>query len=436
MKTNLELFSKINIDGTTIGLTVSRQHMPLQPHQVTLLKQPCPMFLQCNKIFTDETAISFSFDTGEYYRPFSEIAPCTKLEKFFILLRIGKFFDDTQRRHSTSFNPRNILFTPTFEVAFLLRILPDIPQVNRGLHDEFEEYKALVLSVVQDQYSFSQLIQYGMDILDKDPFCSAILDTQTPKELEKLLTDEYTRTYLDTRKNRIRFRSKAVSSFTAFISLFIVGLFCTLIYFVYSNITETRVYGNKMYIYENYYNHNPQVVIDYANKLSETDMDSNLKRIVADALITTNDPENLKKAFSLDAARQVEIIGRLIDSGRHDLIATLFSDNHMAQLYIAYCAKDYQKAIALAENATDLKYNAQAQTLLAQVYMALNDYARAEDILDKLGDLDARIDAYKQHREAVLKNEENIALRQQLVDLLDEKISLLEELKRAKARQE
>ena len=432
--THPDLFSNINIDKTIIDLTIPCQKMPLQPHHTALLQKPCPMFVPCTQAVIGEHTAKLSYQTEKYHRPFSEITLCTKTEKLLVLLRIGNFFTDSQRRYSTSFNPRNILFTPAFEVAFLLRLLPDIPQIKRTIQDEFEDYRTLVLSVVQDQYTFGQLIQYGADILDKDPFCLEILETRTPDDLNQLLTDAYARSYLDVRKNRVIFRMKTVRILTTFAATLIAGLFCTLGYFVYSNVIDTKTYGNKMFIYENYYTRDAEKVINYANKLSEADMDANLKKIFGDALITTKEPANLCRAFYLDDERQIEIIEMLIEAGEHDLIAVLSSDNPLAQLYIAYYARDYQKAIELAENNIYLKNTTQGQTILAHVYIALNQYTRAQAILDGLGDLDTLLDFYKQYREYVQQNEGNIEYRKQLLDGLEDIINLIEEKKRAKFR--
>jgi hypothetical protein len=162
-------------------------------------------------------------------------------------------------------------------------------------------------------------------------------------------------------------------------------------------------------------------------------MDASLKRVVADALIATNDPQNLAHAFRLDTGRQVEVIEKLILLEEYDIIATLASDNHLAQLYQAYYGKDYQRAITLGESYPDLKFNAQAQILLAKTYIALNDYPKAETILKDLGDLDQLLDTYKQHRESVQKNETNIERRQHMVKSLDDIIKLLEDIQKAKS---
>ncbi|MCL1851539.1 MAG: tetratricopeptide repeat protein [Peptococcaceae bacterium] len=431
----MDLFENIRSDGTRIELSIPRQHIQLQPHQPTLLKQPEPLFLPCEDIITTQAAVTFTFtQDNTKHLPFSQIGECSKVEQFLILIHAGRFITDFKKHHSTSFDPRNIVFTRTGDVAFLLRILPgSIPQLSRTALDEFEDYKALVLSVLQDKYTFRQLIQYGLDTVAPNPLCQAIIDAPSPQELEALLVAEHTKAYNDARQNRVGFSKRFINTISVGTALLLAILTAALTYFVYDNVTKTRTYGVKMYIYENYYNRNPLAVVDYANKLRDKDMDASLKRVVADALIATNDPQNLAHAFRLDAGRQVEVIEKLILLEEYDIIATLASDNHLAQLYQAYYGKDYQRAITLGESYPDLKFNAQAQILLAKTYIALNDYPKAETILKDLGDLDQLLDTYKQHRESVQKNETNIERRQHMVKSLDDIIKLLEDIQKAKS---
>jgi tetratricopeptide (TPR) repeat protein len=203
---------------------------------------------------------------------------------------------------------------------------------------------------------------------------------------------------------------------------------------MYSNITETRNYGLKMFIFDSFHDRNPQAVVDYAKRLKDEDLSPNLKRIVADALISTNDPENLLRAFALDSSRQLEIIEKLIALERYDDIAALSSNNPLAQLYQLFYAKDYDKAISLANNNIELRNDAQARIILAEVYVAQNDYVKAAEVLHDIGDMDRLLSVYKAHREFVSNNEKDAAYRQQLLKKLDETIKLIEDVKRGETK--
>ncbi|MCL1853214.1 MAG: hypothetical protein FWF88_09330 [Peptococcaceae bacterium] len=428
MKTNL--FTSIKTDPTKIDISVSREDMGrLRQQHIQLLQQPCPMFLPCAGVFRSETDIILSFEKTADHRPLTQIEDLTQTEKLLLLLRIGEFFTSAPKRHySTTFDPRNIVFTPTFDAVFLLRILSDAP-IHRAYHEEFTEYRALVLSVLQDKLTFEQILRNGTQPINKLPLCAEIIEAQTREDLKKLLHDAYIETYTGAKKN-LAFSPKAVKVTTFFFSLLLAVLTTAAGLFLYTNIT--RAHDNiKLHIYDAYHSRNVQAVVTYANRLQDPDMEPNLKRVVADALIATRDPNNLERAFYLDTTRQVEVIEILIDLQNTDIIAGLTSDNHLAQLYQAFYAKDHHRAISLVESVHDLKFDARAQILLARVYADLNQYDKVQRILRGLGDPDLMLESYKQQRDYVQANEKNPDLRRQLTNQLDDVIKLIEDMKRA-----
>jgi uncharacterized membrane protein YukC len=352
-----------------------------------------------------------------------------------LLIKVGQLFADKNRSFSTSYNPRNIVFTRSFDVAFMLRILPDTP-LYRTIYQEFPEYKALVLSILQEKFSFEELVRFGPEVLSKDSLFAEIIKAQTPGELEKLLMDLYDKSYQNVYKNRIAFNANSVKAF----SWVIVGLFSiaisALAYFVYENYTETSKYGVKMRIYESYYAYDSQTVVELSNKLKDQDMETQLKQVVTEALISTKDPANLQRGFYLDKTRQIEILEILITLQQYDLIAALSTDNPHARLYVLYYGKEYDKAIALANDNPDLRNNVQVQILLAQIYVAAGDYVQAENILKKTGDTSKLLEAYKSHRQHVSATETDAEYRKQLIQKLDEIIRLIEDVQRAESRQQ
>lgn len=421
-------------DDTTIRL--STPNLNLKAHQLALLKQRCDGFLPCRDITTTDTHTTFIYDKGDFYQPFAtQITAFTQLEKYLILLNIGKTLKDEKRTHAISFDPRNIVITEAYDVSFLFRMLPDMlgtppmPETSTP-REEFNDYKTLVLSVIQEKYDYPYLTEYGPDILQKDKLCAAVISTATAQDLATLLTEEYRKTYRDTRKNNVTFKTGRYKLITTAVTILVTALALALAYFIYNTITETRTYGVKMYIYQAHHNHDPQGVINHANKLKDQDLDPNLKKIIAEALITTNDPTNLQKAFPLDPARQIEIISKLVTQERYDIIAALTTTDSKAKLHIAYHTKDYQQAVTIAEENLDLKFDAQAQILAAKAYAELGNYSQAATILSGLGDIDALLVMYREQREIIMATETNIERRKQLLQDLDERIKLVEDAKR------
>jgi uncharacterized membrane protein YukC len=426
MKTNL--IESITLEGPDLDLTIPQ--IDIYPHQTELFKQPLPMFLPCKHVRTTESRMTFTYSLGRYQSLALQMDTYTKVEKYLILLQIGQYFDTDHEEYATTFDPQNIVLSSTYEISFLLRLFREVPGLERSKQDEFNDYKSLVLSAIQSKYRYDQLVQFGHDVLDKDAFCSGIIDCQTPEALETLLRTEYDKNLQNARKNRMAFSAGTVKTLAMAVTVLMAALISTLAYFIYDNVSQTRTYGKKMYIYESYYNRDPLAVIEYAKKIKDADMSPSLKKVVADALIATNDPANLERAFALDPTRHLEILDKLILLQDYDRIAPLSSDNRLAQLTIAHYAKDYPRAIELYNNSPDLKNSAQAQLLIAQTYAALGDYTSAETILRTLGDFDALIDMYKQHREDVLKNEADPERRQQKVAAIDEIMKLIEEVRK------
>jgi uncharacterized membrane protein YukC len=413
-------------------MTLPRQNLFFQMHHIALLKEPAPMFLPCENISLTDNHAVLTYSRGDY-QPFADMLQNRTLaEKYQILLHIGRYFSAEPRQYHTYFTPQNIVLDQSFDTAFMLRILPDMTTSVYTIQKEFEDYKALVLSVVSNKHTYDQLIQYGLDVADQNPLCAQILSAQTPESLKEILKYEHNKTYTDARDNRISFRKRTVKTVTLITAFLMATLIAALGWFAYDNITKTRNYGVKTYIYDSYYSRDPQAVVNWSKRLKDSDMDTNLKRVIADALIATNEPENLQRAFTLDSTRQIEVIEKLILLQQDSIIATLTSDNHLAQLYIAHYAKDYPKAITLFDTHTDLKYNAQAQLLISQTYAATGDFTTAQNILSDLGDTDALIGMYKQHKEHVMKTETNPERRQQMADYLDGIVKVLEDIKKAK----
>lgn len=432
----MDLLANLSIGQAGIELSVPRRYMQLQPHQQALLKQPAPMFLLCENIAISEADLIFTYQKTEKHLPFSQIRNCTTLEKYLILIRIGRFIVDPKKRCSTSFDPRNIFFTQTLDVAFLLRIYPGtIPELRTPL-DEFNDFKALVLSVIQDKHTFEQLVQCGLEIVEPSSLAQAVINAQNPQELEQILTDKYERDHYRERQNRIGLSKKFVAAVFVVLCLLLTTTGVSA-FLAYDNVTRNRINTFKNAIYQSYYDNNKGAIVESANALKDKDMDPRLSIIVADALIASKEPENLHRAFNLDPSRRLEIIDKLILLQKYDLIATLVSDDSLIQAYQAYYAKDYSKVIALVDNSTGLKQDSRAQLLLAKACAALSNYTRAEAVLidlSKSSSLDSYLETSKKNRETARNEKTDLENREMNVQNWDDIIKLIEDIQKNKAK--
>ncbi|MCL1790999.1 MAG: hypothetical protein FWG40_06530 [Peptococcaceae bacterium] len=420
-----------------LELSISRQDMQLQPHQQALLKQPAGRFLLCEDITATEAHLILTYHKPDNYIPFSQIKMCTQLEKYLILIRVGRFVADLKKRYSTSFDPRNIFFTRTLDVAFMLRVLPGtIPQWPRTPLDEFNDFKALVLSVLQDKYSFTQLEQCGPEIVTKTPLTQALIQAQNPQELEKILTEEYERTHLQERQNRVGLSKKLVIT-AAVAACLLVSVAGVSAFLAYDNMTQNRINFAQKAIYESYYSNDQAAIVENAQALKNENLDTNLGKIVAEALIATKEPENLYRAFSLDPSRRLEVVDRLILLQEYDRLIALPAKDPLTQVYQAYYAKDYSKVIASVENNAALKTEPRAQILLAKACVSLNNYTRAEAVLLEMSqepDLESYVSAGKQSWATAMNQETDLDRRELTVLYWDDIIRLCEDILKAKTK--
>lgn len=393
--------------------------------QLELLKRPHNLFLPIEEIQLNEINLVETFYT-ENKTNFLKLDKLTEIEKQLLLIHIGKIFlSGESRSFVTTFDPQNIFYTHEYEVFFGFRILKEMCNDDTELR-EFTEYQALVLSVLQKKYAYSQLIETGIDVLDKNPELVPIIEAQTAIEIYDLLQKQYELNYKEAKKNVIGLPIKNVKIMViVFVVVFFI-LLSGLIFFAYQSFTVTDQYQIRMNIYQAHYNKDATRVVELSEKLTDAELDDTLKIVVADSLIASNKEENLVRAFYLDSSRQIECIEQLVKLEDYDDIASLRSDKNKVKLYQAFYAKDYNRAIALAENNLDLKYDAQAQILLSRAYMAARNYTAAIDIVDKLGDDDLQLEVYKTYRDDVSANETNPTLRKEVLEVLDSMISSLE----------
>lgn len=417
---NGQVFSKVPTDQITIK----------GDYQLELLKKAPPPFMKCIEIKKEKSFLIEKFEYSENSRPFSNLKLLTESEKRLLLLNIGKSLISCNKRYITYISPDNIFFTDSYEISFAFRLGREMTKDDLGVSD-LDAYKALILSVLQKKYTFQKLLEVGIDVLDKNAEFLQIIECLTLEDLINILKDDYSKNYRLAKVNRIGFPIKFVKIITIITSAIIIGLIFALSYFAYRNITQTDEYEVRMNIYKNFYSRNPEKVVDYAEKISNDSMDIQLKLVVADALIDigTKDKDGsmLERAFYLDEDRQIECIIGLVTMEDFDTIASLHSSKNKVQLYQAFYAKDYERAIYLCEQNLDLKYDAQAQILLSRAYANIGKFLSAEEILDGLGDVQLQLEIYKLHKEDILKNETNIKSRQEYLPILNEIIKMLEQ---------
>ena len=424
------------------GITISSEggyvysQIPLEnvnikgDYQFELLKKAPLPFMKCTKVSKEKEYLRETCELSENSRPLSNLKWLTESEKRLLLLNVGKSLDMSGKKYITYISPDNIYFSDSYEIFFAFRLSKEMVESDTEI-SELDTYKALILSVLQKKYTFDKLLEVGIDVLDKDTNFQSIIECQNLSELLEILKDDYSKNYRLAKVSRMGFPVKFVKIATIAISVIVVGLIISLVYFAYRNITQTDQYEVRMNIYESFYARRSDEVVEYAEKIEDDEMDLQLKLVVADALIAVGtkeeDGEMLERAFYLDEDRQVECILMMVDIEDYDRIASLHSSKNKIQLYQAFYAKDYDRAITLCQQNLDLKYDAQAQILLSRAYANMGQFLSVEQILDGLGDIELQLEIYKLHREDILKNDTNIKSRQEYLPVLNEIIRILEE---------
>lgn len=393
--------------------------------QLELLKRKQNFLLPIEMIELNEDRFFEAFQVGTYIN-FSQNNDLTEIEKQLLLVNVGKFFFEEKRIFTTTFDPENIYFTHEYDIGFGFRILKEMCKNEDVNLREFTEYQALVLSVLQKKYTYTQLIDTGIDVLDTEEDLSPFIEAQTSEEIYHILCDMYENNYKNSKKTVIGLPIKKLKIILIVATAVFFILFSGFTYFAYQSFNVTNQYQIRMNIYQAHYNKDANRVVELSEKLTDDELDETLKIVVADSLIASNQEENLVRAFYLDSSRQIECIEQLVELEDYDDIANLRSDKNKVQLYQAFYAKDYKRAITLAENNLDLKYDAQAQILLSRAYVALHNYSQAIDIIEKLGDKDLQLEVYKLYREDVSANQTNVELRREILDILDSMIEILE----------
>lgn len=412
-------------EGSLGFAEISNHQMNLRGNfQLELLKRPHPCFLPMEEISLTEDSLLETYMVNN--KPnLLNLKLLTKLEKQLLLIHVGELFLGQNRAFVTTFNPENIYYTYEYEVFFGFRTLKEMCTDDIDVR-EFTEYQALILSILQDKYSYEQLIDTGIDVLEKQETLTPFIEAQTSEELYQILSESYEANYKKSKASVIGFPIKNVKIAIIIVSVVFFVLTGALIYFANKSFTVTDQYQVRMNIYQAHYNKDPSRVVTLSEKLTDDELDETLKIVVADSLISSNKKENLVRAFYLDPSRQVECIEQLVELEELDSIAGLRSDKNKVKLYQAFYAKDYNKAISLAENNLDLKYDAQAQILLSRAYMAVRNYTAAIDLVEKLGDEELQLEVYKTYRDDVKANETNPKQRQQVLEVLDSMIAILE----------
>ena len=392
------------------------------------LKQKDGMFLNCEGIIQKQKQIRFAYQLKEEYRNFNDLSKKTDIEILLLLINVGHYFETNRINQTTVFHPCNVFYTDSYNILFAYRGVVDVMPTCKSRAHELEEYKMLILSSLSHKYTFEKLTEIGMDALDSNPFYRSIIDAQTADEIRILLRRCYQEKYQKTVNSKIAFKKKSVIVVLAVIVALLMSLIVVLFYFIYRNIVVTDRYMTRMHIYESYYQRNSAAVAEYAKKVKDEEMDESLKLIVADALITIRDKESLVRAFYLDPNRQMEVMGHLIELGETEAIANLRSDKLKSKLYQSYYAQDYAMVIKLATEEVELKYDAQAQIILAKAYMDKQQFIQAEEIIANLGDTNLQIEVYESHKKYIMEHETNIALRKEIVDRINQILSASREI--------
>ena len=181
-------------------------------YQLELLRQPESVFLPCQDITLSESAVKLTYARGENTENLTRAGNKTEIEKLLLLINVSGYFDQRRRRYFTTFAPENIYFSDAYDISFVYRNIDEtLPPFGQTKLTEFEEYKALILSALQNKYDFYSLMEIGIDVLNKDAYFSDIISAQTVEEVRGILRARYNDLYRDTVKNKIAFRKRNVT---------------------------------------------------------------------------------------------------------------------------------------------------------------------------------------------------------------------------------
>jgi len=419
----------LNQQSEDIVLNLPKEYTSAkQVYELEVLRQKTSMFMDCDNIMFMDDVIRFTYTKPTRFRTMSDVKNKTDLEKLQILKNLCNYFENKNDRFFTLFCPDNVYYTDSSEVMFMYRGIVDLmPPDNQNSIKELEDFKNLILSILQSKYSYVQLEQMGMDILGKDEFYSSIINVQTIDGLRGILETEYDKRYEYIAGNKIAFKRRNVNVFFIVMSAVMAVIIAALGYFAYRNIAETNKYKNAQDLYEAYYIRHVDRVVELADRISEADMNHTVKLVVADAYIATDEIDNLKKAFVLDSTRQMEIIQRIIDLESPNEIVDLVSDNVKVQLYQAYYKEDYARVIDVALTQPELVNDAQAKTLLAKSYQATRQYTKAREVAESMGDKELQIEILEAHYADVKKNETDPEKRKITLETIDSMLKTLKE---------
>lgn len=420
-------FATLKYDKKQVTVNISREDTNVSAvYQLELLKLGESMFLPCNKTDVDDNQIKLVYSKDSRFHEFHRIKEKTIVEKLNILLRISNYFD-VKRNYSTCFSPDNIFFSNDYEVVFAYRNIENLlPPYNYGKQRETEDFKALILSVLQDKYSYYDLLEMGIDILEKDKLFADIISAQTVDDIKLVLQREYDKAYMASDKEKVAFKKTTLRLAVIGFSVAFLISFSAMIYFAYRNVFETNKYSALSDAYEYYLLKSPQKVVAAAERLRDKERSDVLKIVMADSYIALGDEDSLIKAFYLDSNRQLEVVELLVKGNKTSVVATLRSDKPKVQLYQAYYGNDYNKAISLAKGNRELINDAQAQVILAQSYAKQKNFQDAEMTAKDLKDDDLLLDILKQHKEYISSNETNIELREEGITKINQLIKTLE----------
>lgn len=266
-----------------------------------------------------------------------------------------------------SLAPNNIIVLPNLDVKIIIR---DIYNDNNTV-SFIDQYKSLFACMLDDSYSYVDYLNGGLDLMDKNPISKQIRPLLTADEIESVLSSVIEDEKVDNDNNYTCVKNNWVKR-NRFKSLTIILLIILLTGgFVVSgynyNIQKQIINIQDSYVEEDY-----SKVLQLANKLKVSQMNNDLLYVVAKSYVN------------------VEVTDAETKSRMQNLI-TINSDSEILKYFVYLAQNDFKKAQDCAYNIDDKDFMVFAY--LKEIdYISNNQKLSANEKQEKINEIESKIE--------------------------------------------
>lgn len=257
-------------------------------------------------------------------------------EKLIILLNIGKLFS-LAKIMNFSLAPSNLAITPNLEVKVMIREKLDDSNLF------VDKYKALIGSFYS-KYSYQDILEAGLEILERDEFTKSIYMASTIDEILNILSEKLIALKDDKKKNYSLIKNNTVKNRKVIILCLILILSIITILFSFK-IIENKKLTTNLNIETAYINNDYNAVIEKLQDKNVDDLSPEILYIGALSVINTQPLNELNKTnilnnISLTTNQDLSKYWVLIGQGKFDeAIEVAYNINDNEYLAYAYIQK-------------------------------------------------------------------------------------------------